>query len=751
MKPTAPSFVPSDGQRLECVQVPYRPSNDSRAKIACRFDQKGSCRNGASCPFLHLERRPTVDLPTASLAARPPSSTVSRSETTTRVLRGVLVCFGSGGAVTKVSFPADYSAVHIEGLPENSSPATVLELLASHGIVTSKVDHLRLTPLPSKSSMNADIKVEDPEFAKSKSTSQPIATQVEPFLYSDTSALRVDRKKVFFSWHKPVKTVWLNFGGHDIAARVNRKFADGVYTIKGQKVQTQALPRAAGMFNRRAWTVCLTEVPAVASSGDIEGAIRTPYDKPRAIELGKPSYDLDPQTCFSTILSLFSNIGALEFHEMTLDPSGKRMKGKVRYLDADHAKQAENELNNQPLSFNRGARLTVQLIHSAKFKVSRQIYNVIQPQLVANIRNWKSKHLSYTAYDTASQSNEDVAAAKNGPLMLWHPMLRSNGPLFKKLEIIARQNGVHIERNKSKSQIRLSIAKLLRESDTQSHEIELDPAMLERGWHGGFKRISDTLGHPKRVIISGSAIDHANAIDILSGKEATLSPSRLSVSDDECSICYTQEPNAIITSCAHTYCLDCFENLCKSATAQGSAAVVTCVGDMDRCGSTLNLPELQDHLSSAAFEDLLEQSFVSYIRCHPAQLKHCPTPDCDSVYRVNMTTSPKSYHCPSCLVDVCTACQMQHGRMTCAEYKDISTGGYAAYERVKRDLNIKDCPRCGIAMEKLEGCNHMSCRCGAHICWVCMKTFDSSAPCYDHMSKVHRGIGLDNLQYQFGH
>jgi hypothetical protein len=42
-----------------------------------------------------------------------------------------------------------------------------------------------------------------------------------------------------------------------------------------------------------------------------------------------------------------------------------------------------------------------------------------------------------------------------------------------------------------------------------------------------------------------------------------------------------------------------------------------------------------------------------------------------------------------------------------AEYKDIALGGYKALTKLKRELNIKDCPKCTTPMEKIEGCVSM--------------------------------------------
>jgi hypothetical protein len=34
------------------------------------------------------------------------------------------------------------------------------------------------------------------------------------------------------------------------------------------------------------------------------------------------------------------------------------------------------------------------------------------------------------------------------------------------------------------------------------------------------------------------------------------------------------------------------------------------------------------------------------------------------------------------------------------------------------------------------GCNHMNCKCGVHICWICLGIFDPN-DIYDHMARDH--------------
>ncbi|KAI2465952.1 hypothetical protein F4781DRAFT_371532 [Annulohypoxylon bovei var. microspora] len=812
MNPEAFSFRPGEKQdRIHHGRLPLRPqdpsrppatSNDMRSKIVCRYFLRGQCRKGNYCPYLH-ENSSEPQTPTQNT---PDIYESLAREETTRTMKGGLIHFEAGAVVKKVSLSTDFSAIQISQLPHDSTQVSVLALLRSRGLVLPNETEVRIAYQRDLSS--ALVKVEDPEFAKlagrelgPHTTSrqiqgtQPIATPIETPILSDSNTLRVDCKKVHVSWHRPYRTVWLNFGSSEIAERVRKKFGDGTYKVSNASVQcSKPITRGAGFRNRLAWTVCLTEVPASATESDISGSIRHQLDKPRNIELGKPTYDTDSETCSVTIQSLFTSIGPLEWWEFTPDITGRRMKASGRFQNEDDARQAARTLDKSDVPFNKTAKLTVQLVHAAKFKVSQSIYMAVQSQLKANLKDWKASHLHFTAYENSDppkwyrvlkiegEAAKEVAEAKNtitnilsgmiakeGSSVLWHPALRGDGPLFKRLKLLEQQIGVVIVRNKVKSQLRLygsrikcekgqaEVASLLRDEQSEHFNIDLDALGFAWVLRGGLADIENEIGPgkanfditstPKRVVIVGTVGDYDAAICILNSRQATQKR-KSDPNKQDCSVCWGQAENPIQTQCGHIYCLDCFENLCMSSTTKDTAAQICCVGEAGHCSKILGLPELQEHLSSTAFEELLEQSFASYVRLHPESLRYCPSVDCGYFYRISAASKMRT--CPHCLVLVCTACHAQHGAMTCADYKDFSTGGYAALEKLKKDIGIKDCPKCKTPLEKIEGCNHMTCRCGAHICWVCLKTFESSTPCYTHMNKEHNGIGLDELQIRFG-
>ncbi|KAK4128055.1 hypothetical protein N657DRAFT_675893 [Parathielavia appendiculata] len=52
---------------------------------------------------------------------------------------------------------------------------------------------------------------------------------------------------------------------------------------------------------------------------------------------------------------------------------------------------------------------------------------------------------------------------------------------------------------------------------------------------------------------------------------------------------------------------------------------------------------------------------------------------------------------------------------------------------------VKMCPACGVATEKVVGCDHISCVCGKHWCFNCGEMVaDTAGEVYNHMSQVHR-------------
>ncbi|KAK3703370.1 hypothetical protein LTR37_014476 [Vermiconidia calcicola] len=644
---------------------------------------------------------------------------------------------------------------------------------------------------PGDELMSAIVTASDPRFSDvlrsrlkgNSALAGLIARAVAPKLPSWASARRISCKKVLVSWNEPVRLVWLNFGNRTIADRVSDKFNRGQYRVCGYTVKAGSPTSSGTPRNPVAWTVLLQNVPAAADTDDIGGSMSVEYDRPRHIEMGKATGAYDVGSAPTLVESLLTRIGPVEFN-MRPESHGKRFKAIAMFTHATDARAAVTSLHNQPQEFLGQGRLSVTLLSSSKFNVSARVYKNTQKQLDAHVGGWNDQYVSFRVYPDAIPAKhfvtlkvegegaekvakatgivEEILAGKtiqseDGPF--WLLLFAGNGPALEQLKQIETRYGVLIERDRSKGQLRYfgptdrflavqeSVIRELKAGQTSSHVLELSGEDFAWVCRGGLREITaalesdavsfDVVSKPKRIIVAGSMDDLQRATSIVQHRKAPHAIKPNLGNDDDCSICWTPAEHLVALDCQHVYCLDCFESLCVSADSSGSEFTVRCQGGMGSCGKILELRELQAHLSSASLEEVLKASFKSYLRPRVNQYRYCPSPDCDYIYRANAGMQT----CSKCLEVICTECHEQHDKMTCADFKDLKSGGYEAFEKFKEQMKIKDCPKCKTPIEKTEGCNHMTCGgCNIHICWVCMKTFASGPPVYEHMSTEHGGM-----------
>lgn len=107
---------------------------------------------------------------------------------------------------------------------------------------------------------------------------------------------------------------------------------------------------------------------------------------------------------------------------------------------------------------------------------------------------------------------------------------------------------------------------------------------------------------------------------------------------------------------------------------------------------------------------------VEQVRLSPMEVR---TP---SLWLIVASTS--FYRCATCGFHACFTCQKPaHVTLTCRQ---------ANAERIKREhsgeegastrwlgTNTKQCFSCQRNCEKISGCDHITCRCGAEWCWLC--------------------------------
>lgn len=206
-----------------------------------------------------------------------------------------------------------------------------------------------------------------------------------------------------------------------------------------------------------------------------------------------------------------------------------------------------------------------------------------------------------------------------------------------------------------------------------------------------------------------------------------------------CPICFGEPSSALRLQCGHTWCRECVAHYLRSAADRRSFPV-KCLGNEGRCAIKIPIAVAKEVLSRQEVMSLVESAFHSHIQSRPKEYRFCPSPDCPQVYR---TTSQKAaLQCPSCLTSICTRCGSEaHDELQCADQVQDEL-----FKKWVKEHDVKHCPTCNVPIERIEGCNHMTCtRCQTHVCWQCLKTFEGGQGIYGHMREVHGTFGLGQI------
>lgn len=253
-----------------------------------------------------------------------------------------------------------------------------------------------------------------------------------------------------------------------------------------------------------------------------------------------------------------------------------------------------------------------------------------------------------------------------------------------------------------------------------------------------------TLNSRRHVIsISGSIELKQKVEDIIYEIAQMSGPSAQRVDNEAgCPICLCEvEDGYRLEGCLHQFCRLCLIEQCESAIKSRDSFPMHCMHE--GCGAIILLTDLRSLLSSEKLDELFRASVGSFVASSGGNFRFCPSPDCPSVYQVaEPCTSGKPFVCGACYVETCTRCHLEyHPFLSCEKYMEFKEDPDSSLkEWCKGKEHVKNCPVCGYTIEKIDGCNHIECRCGRHICWVCLEFFGGSDDCYGHLRSVHQAI-----------
>ena len=213
-------------------------------------------------------------------------------------------------------------------------------------------------------------------------------------------------------------------------------------------------------------------------------------------------------------------------------------------------------------------------------------------------------------------------------------------------------------------------------------------------------------------------------------------------SGPDCPICLCEvEDGYQLEDCGHLFCRCCLLEQFESAIKNQGSFPIRCAHE--GCGDPILLTDLRTLLLNEKLEELFRAALGAFVATSGGTYRFCPSPDCPSVYRAaDAGKAGEPFVCGACYAETCTRCHLEyHPYLSCERYKEFKEDPDSSLkEWCKGKEHIKSCPGCGFTIEKVDGCNHVECKCGKHVCWVCLEFFVSSDDCYNHLRNIHMTI-----------
>ncbi|CAN6448718.1 unnamed protein product [Victoria cruziana] len=174
------------------------------------------------------------------------------------------------------------------------------------------------------------------------------------------------------------------------------------------------------------------------------------------------------------------------------------------------------------------------------------------------------------------------------------------------------------------------------------------------------------------------------------------------------------------SGCDHLFCSDCVvmhvttklgDNLWRIPCME---ARCTSEFELESCLSILT-PEVVDRWAALLSESLIQNGDKIY----------CPFQDCSALMwnDSERKESIKDVECPHCHRLFCAQCKVGwHAGINCREYQRTMSWEKcedAMMMEMAKERKWQRCPRCQFYVERSDGCQQMTCRCGFRFCYNC--------------------------------
>eukprot|EP01105_Mastigella_eilhardi_P011213 TRINITY_DN2594_c0_g1_i6.p1 TRINITY_DN2594_c0_g1~~TRINITY_DN2594_c0_g1_i6.p1 ORF type:complete len:455 (-),score=84.35 TRINITY_DN2594_c0_g1_i6:364-1659(-) len=190
-----------------------------------------------------------------------------------------------------------------------------------------------------------------------------------------------------------------------------------------------------------------------------------------------------------------------------------------------------------------------------------------------------------------------------------------------------------------------------------------------------------------------------------------------------CPLCFNDVDSAdtLKLSCGHHFCNECWQTYIKMRIKEGQSKQLYCMGlcpDSKPCTALFDDSKLPMFVDKDTLDKYVKVMMNSYVDDNPSARWCVSAPFCGHCIELVTFRQAVEVQC-ECGLEFCFKCgEAPHTPASCEMQVQWKSSGDSETANWFKS-HTKPCPKCHNLIERRDGCNLMTCRCGQYFCWLC--------------------------------